>query len=92
MGSHLEVLWAHFSVHTSNFNWFLKIFSLMNIGSTLLGARLSDKCDEVDINLGMAWVYSGTQPYGHLSNTVTSSLQVYMDCRLWSWNLPDNWK
>ena len=64
----------------------------MNIGSTLLGARLSDKCDEVDINLGMAWVYSGIQPYGHLSNTVTSSLQVYMDCRLWSWNLPDNWK
>ena len=66
MGSHLEVLWAHFSVHTSNFNWFLKIFSLMNIGSTLLGARLSYECDEVDINLGMAWVYSGTQPYGHL--------------------------
>ena len=66
MGSHLEVLWAHFSVHTSNFNWFLKIFSLMNIGSTLLGARLSYECDEVDINLGMAWVYSGTTPYGHL--------------------------
>ena len=37
MGSHLEVLWAHFSVHTSNFNWFLKIFSLMKSGSTLLG-------------------------------------------------------
>ena len=54
MGSHLEVSWAHFSVHTSNFNWFLKMFSLMNIGSTLLGARLSFECDEVDINLGMA--------------------------------------
>ena len=79
MGSHLEVLWAHFSAHTSNFNWFFKIFSLMNSGSTL-GARLSYECDEVDINLGMAWVYSGTPPYGHLGNTVTSSLQVYVDC------------
>ena len=64
----------------------------MNIGSTLLGARLSFECDEVDINLGMASVYSGTLPYGHLGNTVTSSLQVYMDCGLWNWNLPDNSK
>ena len=68
------------------------MFSLMNIGSTLLGARLSFECDEVDINLGMAWVYSGTQPYGHLGNTVTSSLQVYVDCGLWNWNLLGNSK
>ena len=66
MGSHLEVSWAHFSVHISDFNWFFKIFSLLNNGSTLLGARHSYECDEVDINLGMAWVYSGTTPYGHL--------------------------
>ena len=92
MGSHLEVSWAHFSVHISDFKWFFKIFSLMNNGSTLIGARISYECDEVDINLGMTWVYSGTPPYGHLSNTVTSLLQVYVDCGLWNWNLPDNWK
>ena len=46
MQAHLEVLSAHFLVHTSNFNWFLKIFSLMNNGSTLLGALLSYECDE----------------------------------------------
>ena len=80
MGSHLEVFWAHFSVHTSNFNWFFKVFSLMNNGSTLLGWDDSPyECDEVDINLGMVWVYSGTPPYGHLGNTVTSLLQVYVD-------------
>ena len=38
----------------------------MNNGSALLGARLSYECDEVDINLGMVWVYSGTPLYGHL--------------------------
>ena len=52
--------------------------------------RLSYECDEVDINLGMVWVYSGTPLYGHLGNTVTSLLQVYVDCWLWNWNLPDN--
>ena len=91
MGSHLEVLWAHFSVHTSNFNWFLKIFSLMKSGSTLLGWDDSStnvmrtlfsklQLGSLDINLSMTWVYSGTPPYGHLGNTVTSLLQVYVDC------------
>ena len=31
----------------------------------------------------MAWVYSGAPSYGHLCNTVTSLLQVYVDCGLW---------
>ena len=61
----------------------------MNNGSTLLGARLSDECD---VNLGMAWVYSGIPPYGHLGYTVTSLLQIYVDCGLCNWNLPDNSK
>ena len=30
----------------------------------------------LDINLGMAWVYSGTLPYGHLRNTVTSYMEL----------------
>ena len=80
MGSHLEVLWAHFSVHTSNFNWFFKILSLMNNGSTLLG------WDDSPTNA--VWLGYTVEP----SPTVTSLLQVYMDCRLWNWNLPDNWK
>ena len=32
----------------------------------------------------MAWVYSGAPSYGHLCNTVTSLLQVYVDCGLWT--------
>ena len=31
----------------------------------------------------MASVYSGAPSYGHLCNTVTSLLQVYVDCGLW---------
>ena len=75
----------------------------MNSGSTLLGwddsptnvmRTLFSKLQlgSLDINLSMAWVYSGTPPYGHLGNTVTSLLQVYVDCWLWNWNLPDNSK
>ena len=30
----------------------------------------------------MAWVHSGAPSYGHLCNTVTSLLQVYVDCGL----------
>ena len=58
-------------MNTSNlsFNWFLKILSLMNNGSTLLGwddspmnvmgtlvSRL--ELGSLEINLGMAWVRS----------------------------------
>ena len=48
-----------------------------NVMRTLLSKL---QLGSLDINLGMAWVYSGTLPYGHLSNTVTSLLQVYVDC------------
>ena len=92
MGSHLEVLWAHFSVHASNFNWFFKIFSLMNSTNVMRTLFSKLQLGSLDISLGMAWVYSGTLPYGHLGNTVTSLLQVYVDCGLWNWNLPDNSK
>ena len=69
----------HCSGHDSPTNVKRTLFSKLQLGS-------------LDINLGMVWVYSGTLPYDHFSNTVTSSLQVYVDCGLWNWNLPDNWK
>ena len=58
-----------------------------NVMRTLFGKF---KLGSFEINLGMSWVYSGTPPYGHLGNTVTSLLQIY--CGLWNWNLPDNSK
>ena len=75
----------------------------MKSGSTLLGwddsptnvmRTLFSKLQlgSLDINLSMAWVYSGTPPYGQLGNTVTSLLQVCVYCGLWNWNLPDNSK
>ena len=63
-----------------------------NVMRTLFSKLQLDINLPLDINPGMAWVYSGTPLYDHLSNTVTSSLQVYVDCGLWNWNLPDNSK
>ena len=56
----------HCSGQDSPTNVMRTLFSKLQLGS-------------LDINLGMAWVYSGTPLYDHLSNTVTSLLQVYVD-------------